>query len=99
MFVHTGEWILVGRRDLPFSVPAEQRHFKGLGLSLAFFPLPMLLSFSSFQIFALVFLDATFLAVQIWSHPLLPFFSLGSSIVLMRNFELFFLLSKCFPYV
>ena len=66
VFVHTEERILIGRRDFPFSVLAKQRHFKGLGLSLALFPLPVLLSFPSFQISALVFLDAT-------SHPLRPF--------------------------
>ena len=36
----------------------------------------MLLSFPSFHISVLVFLDATFLTVQIWSHPLRPFFAL-----------------------
>ena len=64
---------MLGIRVLSSSVLVKQYYFRGSGLSLALFPLPVLLSSPSFQIFALVFLDATSLAVQIWSHPLLPF--------------------------
>ena len=41
MLAHIGEWILVGRRDLPFSILVERYHFANLP------PVPYLLPMSS----------------------------------------------------
>ena len=74
MFVHMGEGIHVGRRDLPFSVLAEKYRLVDL------LPVPYpLLGFStspSLQPFALAILGLPFLNVLFWHRFLEPSFLL-----------------------